>query len=296
MSSWSSNLDSQSYRPSSPVSDSVYTHKRAYNEAESKSNPKSASQSRPSKRSAFWSATNSFKALADSGAIADDVTSQEYVARLISLVDDPDDDVDESESGSTTSSAGRAQVKEVPSIHDHLYLSGPEMGEVKDEAQSVESQSFPENFREQALQDQYLAMENEALRYQVEKLRDSQSKLQKTIDEQKHLLSHVVSVLDPGQEKLSEINKLRKELKRTMGNLEMCRRRIGTQANELEDLRKKFQTQSAELEKGHRALAYHNTLRRTLGLALQDIENHPVEQLLEDLEPLTQQVRTDGQM
>ncbi|KAJ3768276.1 hypothetical protein FB446DRAFT_707147 [Lentinula raphanica] len=245
-------------------------------------------------RSSFKSARKSIKALADDGALADDVTSQEYIAKLLDAVEDDLDEANQSDSSSTYST-GHSQAVETLTMDDHRQLRELESDMLRKEelSQKVERQCLSENSCEHVLHNQQLATENVALRCEVEKLRNAQMELQQTIEEQRHTLTRVVRILDPKGEQISEINKLRKQLRKWTDDLNACHDQLNMQSKELQQSKEQEEKHTAQLDDCYQALACHNKLRRTIGRALHDIEDYSVEQLLEELNPLIQHMNSN---
>ncbi|GAW05496.1 hypothetical protein LENED_007357 [Lentinula edodes] len=217
-----------------------------------------------------------------------------------STKEDLDEGMNSDESHDVDSySTDQAQVVETLTMEEYTDLREMEsrMLEKQEHVQSMDTEpdDNSENFREKALEDQYLAMENEALRYQVERLRESESELQKTVIEQKQILAHAVSMPDSCQANISEINRLRHQLKLTTEDLEASRSTAEIQAKELLSAQKKVRKQEAKLATYNQALAQHNKLRQTVGMVLWDYESYPADRVLEDMNPLIQRMKGLGE-
>ncbi|KAJ3871483.1 hypothetical protein F5051DRAFT_446146 [Lentinula edodes] len=286
------------YQPSSPSESIIPPCKRVHNELDPESQ---AAGLRPPVRSSFITAKEFNKALVNNGAISDNVTSQEYVTMLMeSTKEDLDEGMNSDESHDVDSySTDQAQVVETLTMEEYTDLREMEsrMLEKQEHVQSIDTEpdDNSENFREKALEDQYLAMENEALRYQVERLRESESELQKTVIEQKQILAHVVSMPDSCQANISEINRLRHQLKLTTEDLEASHSTAEIQAEELLSAQKKVRKQEAKLATYNQALAQHNKLRQMVGMVLWDYESYPADRVLEDMNPLIQRMKGLGE-
>ncbi|KAJ3820416.1 hypothetical protein F5880DRAFT_962910 [Lentinula raphanica] len=322
MLSWDSTDTQDAYLPSSPGHTNVLPRKRAHSETEIKTEPGLQQMSlRPPARNAAQTAINLNKALVDDGAIADDVTSQEYITKLLSTSTEDELDKDGDSDGESTYSTGHSQVVDTLTLDEIRHLRELEFQMLKSQEEPKKIKNEETDLHQQGEHNQDLVMVNNDLRLQVAELRESQLELERKVADQKLTLKRVIEMLDPGHEKLSTIVQLRQQLKSTTQDLELCRSTLQSQGVELEelkrlrdhsatlaeeldvcrsrseiqaqelvDLRLDANRQKAELDNHIQALRQHNLLRRMIGLVLWDIDDHPVERVLQDFEPLIQKM------